>query len=131
MTINERVRQIRTAEQKTMRQFAAMIGISDAAVSQIENGKTGISDQTIRSICREFGIREEWLREGIEPMCAPAGREEEMARLVRRLMADQPDSFKSALITTLLRFDPDGPEWEILERIYTNIAEEMKKAPGE
>ena len=46
----------------------------------------------------------------------------QLAGLVKQLMADSPDSFRSALVTTLLRFDPDRPEWEILERIYNGIA---------
>ena len=48
---------------------------------------------------------------------------------IRSLMADSPESFRSALVTTLLRFDPNGPEWEILERIYDGIA--TAKNPGE
>lgn len=129
MTINERIRQIRTAGDFTMRQFAERIGISDSAVSQIEKGRTGISEQTIRSICREFGISEEWLRTGEGEMKAPLPREQEMAALVRSLMEDSPESFRSALVTTLLRFDPNGPEWEILERIYDGIAK--NRNPGE
>jgi len=129
MTINERIRQIRTAGDFTMRQFAERIGISDSAVSQIEKGRTGISEQTIRSICREFGISEEWLRTGEGEMKAPLSREQEMAALVRSLMEDSPESFRSALVTTLLRFDPNGPEWEILERIYDGIAK--NRNPGE
>ena len=30
----------------------------------IENGVNGTTDQTIRSICREFGVSEQWLRTG-------------------------------------------------------------------
>ena len=123
MTINERIRQLRSSGGYTLRQFADRIGISDSAVSQIEKGRTGISDQTIRSICREFGVNEIWLRTGAGEMNAAKSREEEMAELVKRLMSDSPDSFRSALVTTLLRFDPDSPEWTILERIYDGIAQ--------
>ena len=50
-----------------------------------------------------------------------------MAALIRQLMADRPESFRSALITTLLRFDPDGPEWALLENIYKKVSAEIKE----
>ena len=129
MTINERVRKIRKDEDLTMRQFAERLGISSSAVSQIETGRTGISDQTIVSICREFGVNETWLRTGNGDMTAAKSRQQEMAELVKSLMADSPESFRSALVTTLLRFDPNGQEWEILEKIYDGIAN--ARNPGE
>ena len=128
MLIGARIREIRNSAGLTLRQFAARLGISDSAVSQMENGRSGVSDQTIRSICREFRINELWLREGVGEMTASKDRQQEMAELVASLMADSPESFRSALVTTLLRFDPHGPEWEILERIYDSIAQQRN--PG-
>lgn len=37
----------------------------------MENGKSGLSDTTIALICSESSIREEWLRDGLEPMFLP------------------------------------------------------------
>lgn len=129
--MKDRFKKVRADAKLTQAAFAESVHVTRNYIAQIEMGVMSPGDNLIRDICRIYGIREEWLRDGIEPMYAPTGREEEMARLVKRLMADKPDSFQSALVTTLLRFNPDDPEWEILERIYTNIAEEMKKAPGE
>ena len=47
-----------------MEDFGAVIGMGKSAVSRIENGVNGTTDQTIRSICREFGVNEHWLRTG-------------------------------------------------------------------
>lgn len=49
--------------------------------------------------------------------------------LTRTLFADRPDSFRSRLITALLRIEPESPEWEIFERLYERIAAENKR-PG-
>lgn len=125
MTINDRVRKIRADEGFTLRQFAERIGISDSAVSQIEKGKSGVSDQTIRSICREFGVNETWLRTGFGEPRVSQYREQEMAALFKDLMADRPESFRRALVSALLRFDPNGDEWEILEKIYDSVAKEL------
>ena len=105
--------------------FAAKIGVTGAAVSRWEAGDRNIPDIAIKNICREFGINETWLRTGEGEMRPPVCREEEIAGYVHQLMAERPDSFKSALITTLLRLDPQ--KWNVLEEIYEGIAAEIKK----
>lgn len=127
MTLGERIKMIRTESGQTARQFAQRLGITAASVSLFENDKNGVSNQTLRAICAEYGVNEEWLRfEAGEPY-APASREEEMGRLVRRLLSGSPASFQSALVMTLLRFDPEGPEWQIVEKIYNDLAAELEK----
>lgn len=126
MSVNERIRQVRKDRGLTQDEFAARLGLKRNSVAMIEAGRA-TSDQTIFAICREFGVNETWLRTGAGEMTASKSRAQEMAELVRSLMADSPESFRSALVTTLLRFDPSGPEWEILERIYEGIANERNR----
>ena len=128
MTINERIRAVRRSLGLTQDEFASRLGLKRNSVTMIESGRQ-TSDQTIYAICREFHINETWLRTGDGEMTAPKSRQQEMSELVRSLMSDSPDSFRSALVTTLLRFDPDGPEWEVLERIYDKIS--SARNPGE
>lgn len=71
MTVHERVKQVRKENGLTLEKFGERIGIKKTSMSQIETGRSNPSDQTIRSICREFGIREEWLRTGEGEMTAP------------------------------------------------------------
>ena len=47
MTENERVYAIRKAKTLTMEESGAAIGIMSSAVSQIEKGKIGMTDQTL------------------------------------------------------------------------------------
>lgn len=51
----------------TQQEFGERIGIKRNSVALIENGRN-TSDQTIFAICREFNVREEWLREGTGEM---------------------------------------------------------------
>ena len=64
MTIGERIKVLRKEKNLSMEDFGSVIGMGKSAVSRIENGVNGTTDQTIRSICREFGINEHWLRTG-------------------------------------------------------------------
>ena len=68
MTENERVRVVRKSEKLTLEEFGKRLGVTRGAVSAIENAVRGLTDQMCRSICREFGVREEWLRTGEGPM---------------------------------------------------------------
>ena len=130
--MNERIKQIREEAKLTQTAFGEKIGISQNYVWMIETGQRTPGDRTVRDICREFGVNETWLRTGAGSMTMEKTRAAELAELVQSLMADQPESFRSALVTTLLRFSPDGPEWDALERIYDSVAAEYQKSqdPG-
>lgn len=71
MTENERIRVIRKEKGLSMEKFGTRLGVSKVAISLIESGKSAVTNQMRRSICREFGVREEWLRTGEEPMAIP------------------------------------------------------------
>ena len=123
--MKDRIREIRKANGLTQEAFAERLCMTRNYITQLEMGAKEPGDRTIRDICREFGVNELWLRTGEGEMYAEQSRQQEMSRLVRDLMADSPERFRVALVTTLLRFDPDGPEWEILERIYHSIEKEL------
>lgn len=62
--MNERIRKLREYLGLTMEEFGRRIGINRSSVSNIESGRREPSDQTIRSICREFEVNENWLLNG-------------------------------------------------------------------
>ena len=61
----ERVRLIREHSGLTMADFGSRFGVTRASISNIENGNRGLTNQMASSICKEFGVSEEWLRDGI------------------------------------------------------------------
>ncbi|MBQ6398221.1 MAG: helix-turn-helix transcriptional regulator [Oscillospiraceae bacterium] len=125
--MNERIKQIREEAKLTQAAFGEKIGISQNYVWMIETGQRTPGDRTIRDICREFGVNETWLRTGDGDPAVSKTREQELAGLFRSLMADRPESFRSMLVSTLLRFDPDGPEWDALEKLYDSIVKEAEQ----
>lgn len=72
MTIGERIRQVRKFKDLTQQKFADSLGMKQNTVATYEMGRTNPSDPAIKSICREFGVNEEWLRSGEGEMFAPA-----------------------------------------------------------
>ena len=126
MSIASRTSELRKSLGLTQQAFADRLGITRGAVSKYDIDATDPSDAVISLICREFNVREAWLRDGTGEMLEIKPRAEELGELVRKLLADRPESFRSRLITSLLRFEPDSPEWQILENIYNSIAAEKE-----
>lgn len=63
-----RIIQIRKLHKLSQEKFAEKLGLSRNFINQVENGSKNVSDRTISDICREFNVREEWLRYGTEPI---------------------------------------------------------------
>lgn len=128
--MNTRIKAVRKTLGLTLDKFGERLGISNSACSALETGKNNPSEQTIRAICREFGVNEIWLRTGAGEMFRPEEESEELVRNLKRLMNGRPDSLARRAVRVLLRYEPDGPEWQVLEKIYTDVlAEAEKKEP--
>ena len=114
MTIGERIAEIRKAESLTLEEFGKKIGIQKSPLSRMERNLANPSEQTIRSICREFGVNEAWLRTGEGEPRVRLSRNDALEAEIRQALAIEPDSFRERLIHLLLRLD--AGQWEALER---------------
>lgn len=74
--MNERIKQIRRDLGLTQTEFAERIGLKQNSIALIESGKRNISDQAVLSICREYGVNEEWLRTGTGEKMMPDASDE-------------------------------------------------------
>ena len=126
MSVGSRIKKLRNSLDLTQQKFADRLGIQRGIIGKYEVDVSAPSDAVISLICREFNVREAWLRTGEGEMLDVKPRAEELGELVRKLLADRPESFRSRLITSLLRFEPNSPEWQILENIYNSIAAEKE-----
>lgn len=127
--MKDRIKEIRKAHNLNQADFGAKLGISNTAVSKWENGENTVPESAIMLIVSKFGVSETWLRTGAGEMFAARSREAELGALIRSRLIDRPESFQAVLIQTLLRFDPDGPEWAALEKIVRSLQEETKNDP--
>lgn len=62
--MKNRIKQIRKKESLTQTQFGERIGVKGNTITNYETGLRTPTDAVIKSICREFGINELWLRTG-------------------------------------------------------------------
>lgn len=66
--MNERIKDLRKIVGLSQKEFGEHIGVSDTAISKIEKGERNPSEQTIKSICREFNVNYAYLKEGLGDM---------------------------------------------------------------
>lgn len=126
--MQNRIKELRKSLGLNQTEFGAKIGVATSAISGYELGTISPSNAIIKSICREFRVSETWLRTGAGEMRRPVSREQALGDGIRAILVDRPESFQAALITTLLKFDPDGPEWAALERIVAALREEFDRS---
>ncbi|MEZ3428763.1 MAG: helix-turn-helix domain-containing protein [Lachnospiraceae bacterium] len=71
MVTNQRIRKLRRELDLTQQEFAERIGVSRANIGKYETGISEPSAAVLSLICREFDVREEWLRNGEGEMFKP------------------------------------------------------------
>ena len=62
--MRDRIKTIRKNAGMTQQQFAEKLGVSRNTIATYETSVRVPIDAIIISMCREFGVREEWLRTG-------------------------------------------------------------------
>ena len=118
--MNERIKYLRKEIlHLSMEEFGDRIHISKAAISRAEAGLNGISNQTIDLICREYGVREEWLRTGSGDIFVKKTIEDELTDLAEKVMADTPDSFRRRFVTMLAKLTDD--QWKLLSEMESML----------
>ncbi len=69
--MDERIKHLREILHLTQDKFASRLGIKRGAVANYEVGRNIPADSVVALMCREFHVREEWLRTGNGEIFAP------------------------------------------------------------
>ena len=125
MTINDRIKELRKDRLGlTLDKFGEKIGLKKSALSLIENGRSGATDQTVLAICREFGVNETWLRTGEGEPFKPVPLNEEIRQYFAPL-DNLSEEFKTAFADALAELQPE--DWEKI----LDIVKDMKRKADE
>ena len=117
--MNERLKKLRKELDMTQQEFADRIGIKRNSLANYETGRNTPIDAIIVSICREFNVNENWLRNGEGEMFVEMSYDDEIAQFVGQVMGEEDDSFKKRLISGLAALDDNG--WKVLEDFLDSI----------
>lgn len=83
--MKDRIKKIRADNKLSMEKFGEQIGITRSSVCKLESGENSPSEQTIRLICKEFGISKDWLLTGIGEMLIEDCQEERFSVNIGKL----------------------------------------------
>ncbi len=124
MTIGERIKKMRKELNLTQQGFAERMNLKQNTITRIETGSTSPSPAVISLICRTFRVREEWLREGIEPMFRkPSGNAEQVREWLDGIF-EKGSKFEQSFVTAMSHFT--DKEWGILERFLIDLKAEQE-----
>lgn len=100
--MNERIKELRLALGLSLEAFGSRIGLGKSSVSKIERGLNSTTDQTVLSICREYGVNETWLRTGAGAMFS-----QDRKTVIDRVAEEYKlDTRERAIVTAYLELDP-------------------------
>ena len=68
MTINKRIKEIRNTLNKSQREFAKVVYVSNGYLSEIETGQKETNDRLVHLIVSAFSVNKHWLLTGEGPM---------------------------------------------------------------
>ena len=118
--MNERIKRIRNNLNISQTDFAQKLSISRSAVCKMESGENYPSEQTIKLICSEFSVNEEWLRTGNGEMFIPKTKEQAISELFGDVVKASRDDFRKRLILALSKLNSN--DWETLEKLIDSIS---------
>lgn len=120
--MNNRIVQLRKNRGWTQDEFAEKMGISKNYVSLIENGRKTPGDRLVLDICREFGVNEDWLRNGNGEMKQSLTKNQEIGAFANEVMNLPDEAFKKRFVDALKKLDEK--DWENLEGIANKLLKE-------
>lgn len=115
--MNERIKELRRSLGLTQDEFGGRIGITKSSVSTMESGRSNPSEQTLRSIVREFGASYLWLTTGAGPMFEN-GEEAAVHVMIDRVMAGENEHVKN-LFKSLS--DWSAEDWQQVDRLLDKL----------
>ena len=92
--MQDRVKSIRQSLGLSQDAFGKALGVTKTAICGIEAGRRGLTEQMAKSICREFNVNYDWLKDGTgemfdavpETMVDELAQEFELDDLERRII---------------------------------------------
>ena len=131
MTQGERVRFIRKNSNinLTLEKFGERIGLRKSSLSQIENDINTLTDSNIKAICREFDVREDWLRTGEGEMFEQMTEQQKILKYTALLLNDTDSVVVNAIQTLIVTYEQlDDASKATLEKIALQYIENLKKS---
>lgn len=133
--MNERLKELRKSLKLSMEKFGERIGVTKSSISMLESGKNEPSKQTIKLICTEFNVNEEWLvtgKGGIENMFNKTDTISKAYNHFGYIM-EHSSPYKKAALTAMIEMIDCVPDdkWEYIVNTFQNTYTEVSNPKEE
>lgn len=105
MTQGERINEVRKSLGLTLEKFGEKLGVTKTAISRIEKGERGCTEQMTKAICREFSVDYMWLTTGDGEMFVE--NDDDFMERIDRIMVGEDDARKNLFKSLLYASDED------------------------
>lgn len=113
----------------TQQAFADKIGMKQNTIAQYEMGRTVPSDAIVFSICREFGVNENWLRTGDGEMFEELTEQQKLMKYTGLLLKDKDSAIATAIQTLIVTYEQlDDTSKATLEKIAMQYIDNLKRS---
>jgi len=123
--MKDRIKKIRKELGLTQQEFADKLGVKRNTVAMYEMGKITPSEAVIISICREFNVNEEWLREGIGETHIQLTKKDELIIWATTALSGESENFRNRFVDALSKLDVD--DWELLANMAETLVKQKEK----
>ena len=128
LTQGERLRELRKSLNLTLEKFGEPLGVKKSAISGIETGSRGLTEQMLKAICREYSVNEDWLKNGVGEMFRKPS--DEVGYYVEDLLEyeGQGNPFYDIIIEMMKTYQElDDSSKTIIKDYFANIAKNIKE----
>ena len=123
--MNERLKDLRKTLNLSQDAFGERIGMSGGAISLLEKGKRNVTEQVVKSICREYSVDYMWLITGDGEMFVES--DDDFMEKIDRIMAGENDARKNMIKTLLNASDADIEALDNLIDYYIELRGNKEK----
>lgn len=121
--MNERIKQLRKELRLNQTDFGARVGVKGNTIGNYELALRNPSDAVIFSICREFNVNEDWLRNGTGEMFNNMSQDEELAYIVGQALPQADEYVKNTFIALgRLAQKFSAEEWAVVKQFVDALA---------
>lgn len=129
MSVGSRIKEVRDFYGLTQQKFAERTKTKQSTVATYESGRNVPSDAVISLICREFNVREAWLRDGTGEMLEQRTRREDIALYLGKVSSGKASELEEFILDLMAETTAD--EWLALAARLRRITERRKKENGD
>lgn len=121
--MENRIKILRKELNLTQEKFGERLGMKKNSISQIENGVNALTEQLLVSICREFNVNEDWLRNGTGEMFIEVPEEAEFEAAAAELSKNNDVLAMQAVIQY---WKLDEASKEAIRKYVKNLCDNIK-----